>query len=208
MLLDVDGLFILVVDELITLEVGIGRLDLHLAAVALATQVELLHGDGQELSVRADVGRHRHLRVLNGVGLGKGLQAFWRIADGRYRNVFDDQVGEFEIWLGVLWAEVNLEVDGFAAADLTLGWLNAVVSLLVLKRDLLLVLRLVDRPVERHEDWRAVTDTNRPLRLGGRVRILKVDGLERVLFEVDLFAVNSYDVQVDHGAITGQFVEF
>lgn len=80
-------------------------------------------------------------------------------------------------------------------------------SLFVLESDLLLVLGLVNRPMEGHQDWRAVADTDSPLRLRCGVRVFKVNRLERILFEIYLLTIDSDDVQVDHGTVTGQFVE-
>lgn len=89
------------VDVLVTLEISVGWLDFDFAAVALTAQVELLHRNGQELGVRTDIGRHRHLGILDSVGLGESFQTFRRVANGSYRNILDDQVSKFKIWLGV-----------------------------------------------------------------------------------------------------------
>ena len=52
------------IDEAVTLEEGNGWLHINLARVALAPQVELDHGNGQELRVATRVDGHWHLGFL------------------------------------------------------------------------------------------------------------------------------------------------
>ena len=55
---ELDCLSVDLIDETIAFEERDGRLYVDLARVALATQVELDHGDGQELRVAASVDGH------------------------------------------------------------------------------------------------------------------------------------------------------
>ena len=61
---ELDSLRVDLVDEAIAFKERDGRLYVDLARVALTTQVELDHGDGQELRVASSVDRHGNLGLL------------------------------------------------------------------------------------------------------------------------------------------------
>lgn len=54
----------------------------------------------------------------------------------------------------MLRAEVQLEIDVLSTSDLAAGRLDSVMRVLGLERDRLLILLLVNGPMEWHEDWR------------------------------------------------------
>jgi len=62
--LELDVLGVLVVDVGVSFEVAIGWLHFDFAGVTLASQVELDHGDAQELGVAADVCGHWNFEIF------------------------------------------------------------------------------------------------------------------------------------------------
>lgn len=206
-LLQLDDALVLIVDEGVALELAVGWLYFHLAGVALASKVELDHGNAKELSVAAYVSWHGHLRVLDRVCLGEGLEALRRVAHGCDGNVLDDEVGVLEVGLSVLGTEEELKVNVCAARDLALRRLDPVVRVLILKRYLLLILLLVDAPMERNKNRRRVLYANDAPALACWICVLEVNGLEGVLLEVDFFAIDCSDVEVNHGAVASQLVK-
>lgn len=72
-LLQDDILTVLVIDVGVSLEQAVAGLDLNLARISLASQIELDHWDAQKLSVGAHVSWHWYLGILARVGLRKAL---------------------------------------------------------------------------------------------------------------------------------------
>ena len=61
---ELDRFRIDLIDEAVTFEKGDRWLDIDLARVSLPSQIELNHGNGQELRVATGVYGHWHLRFL------------------------------------------------------------------------------------------------------------------------------------------------
>ena len=124
---------ILVVDEGVSLESGVSRLNLDFARVALASERELEHGNGQELGVGTDISWHGHLGVLRGIGISEVLESLWWVFNSSDWDVLDNQVSELKVRLSVLRAEEQLKINVFTTSDLALSRFNPVMSLLGLK---------------------------------------------------------------------------
>ena len=105
-------------------------LNLNLARVTLASQVEHDHRDAEELGVTSDVGRHWHLGLLS-VRSSKVLEPFRWMANRRNWNVFHDQVSVLKVWLRVQRAEKDFKLLRLSSRDLSLTRLNSIVSLLI-----------------------------------------------------------------------------
>jgi hypothetical protein len=145
-------LTILVIDIGVSLEQAVAGLDLNLAGISLASQIELDHWDAEKLGVGAHVSWHWHFSILARVRLGEALQALWRISDRSDWNVFDYQVCKFIIRLSMLWTKVDVKVNLLPSWNLTLSWLDSVMSIFIFKGNLLRILLFVNAPMEGNQN--------------------------------------------------------
>ena len=173
----------------------------------MPAEVELDHRHTQELGVATDIGRHWHLEVLVGVGIREGFEGLWRVANSGDWNILDNEVSVLEIGLSMLRAEEQLKVDVFTSRYSSLSWADSVVCLLVFERDLLRILLFIDAPMEWNSDGRGVAHPNDPPALTRRISVLKVDGLKRILLEIDVLTVYGYDVEVHDSTVPSELVE-
>ena len=104
-------------------------------------------------------------------------------------------------------AEKQFKVNVLSPRNFSRGWCYPVMSVFILKRNLLLILLLVDTPMEWDHNWRRVLDPNDSPVLTGWICVLKIDIFKWILFKIDLFAVNSNDVKVHHSTVTSKLIE-
>lgn len=107
----------------------------------------------------------------------------------------------------MLRTEIQFKINELSTGNLSRSRLNSVMSILVFKRNLLLVFLLVNTPMERHKDWRSVFHSDSSLVFTCWVCIFKVNGFKGIFFKVNVFTVNCDDVKVHHGTVTSQLIE-
>lgn len=90
----------------------------------------------------------------------------------------------------MLRAEVNSELLGFSAQELSLGRLDPIVGIFVLQTDLLRIFHFVDGPMEWELDRGTVSDLNFAARLSSWVGVSKVHRFERVYFEIHFLTID------------------
>jgi hypothetical protein len=142
-----------IVDISITLELAVRWLDFNFAGVTLASEVKLDHWDAQELGVTSYIGWHWHLRVLNSVCYGERLETLWRISHRGDWNIFDYQIGILKVRLCMVWAKEKLKIYKLSSCNFTMSRLDSVVDFFIFEINLLLILLLVDAPMEWNQNW-------------------------------------------------------
>ena len=82
--------------------------------------------------------------------LKKRFETFRWISDTLKRKIFDYEIAVFKVRLSMLRREANFKLSNLTRLDLPLTGLYAVMSLIIIKCDLLRVLVLIDRPMIRY----------------------------------------------------------